>query len=229
MQGLQKNSPQLIAEFGEEKVMEWRRSYSTAPPSLYDADFLERIGPSGLLASSSTLNEHYIDSARLHEALGHSLPNAPSLATSVFTANAHTERSIAPTTESLEDCEKRAFGYWQEVIAPRVAAGERVLIVAHANTIRALVKAVDRIDDEKIAHLKIPNGIPLIYTLNEKLEPADVPEASNDIGFQGAYMVSARNHGKVWQLSMLIAGVTELALSAVRLAQTSWCFRYVVA
>jgi 2,3-bisphosphoglycerate-dependent phosphoglycerate mutase len=58
-------------------------------------------------------------------------------------------------------CEHRAFGYWQDVIAPRVRAGERVLIVAHANTIRALVKAVDNISDQKIEDLHIPNGVPL--------------------------------------------------------------------
>jgi bisphosphoglycerate-dependent phosphoglycerate mutase len=56
------------------------------------------------------------------------------------------------------------------VIAPRVRAGERVLIVAHANTIRALIKAVDNIDDEMIAYLKIPNGVPLVYALDENLK-----------------------------------------------------------
>lgn len=177
-------------------MLEWRRSYSTAPPSLYDADFLNKIGPTGLLTSTSALNEKYIDSQRLDDAL-HAFPNAPSVSSSVFTANAAVDRSVAPTTESLQQCEQRAYGYWQEVIAPRVAAGERVLIVAHANTIRALVKAVDGIDDQKIAHLKIPNGIPLVYTMDEHLKPSNVVTTDNDIGFQARYLVSARNHSKV--------------------------------
>lgn len=179
--------------------MEWKRSYSTAPPSQYDKEFLEKYGTSGLLASTSELNEQYIDSARLDEAL-HRLPQSPTSSTSVFTANARRVRSIAPSTESLKECELRAYGYWKEVIAPRVAAGERVLIVAHANTIRALVKAVDNINDENIAHLRIPNGIPLVYTMDDDLRPvddeiSDVKEAG--IGFQGAYLVSPRNHSKV--------------------------------
>ena len=100
-----------------------------------------------------------------------------------------------PPTESLKQCEDRAFGYWNAEIAPRVLAGERVLIVAHANTIRALVKAVDGIADEMIPHLKIPNGVPLVYTLDDKLKP--VVDLEDDLGFQANYLVSARNHGKV--------------------------------
>lgn len=197
LQGHKKDCPNLLKAFGEDKVLEWRRSYSTAPPSLYDTDFLQKLGPSGLLTSTSALNDKYIDSQRLDDALHAKFPNSPSVISSVFTANASHERSVAPTTESLQQCEERAFGYWQQVIAPRVAAGERVLIVAHANTIRALVKAVDGIDDQKIVHLKIPNGIPLVYTMDENLRPSNVVTTDNDIGFQAQYLVSARNHGKV--------------------------------
>ncbi len=199
MQGHLKDSPKLIEVFGEEKVLEWRRSYHTAPPSLYDSEFLEKVGPAGLLASSSAINDKYIDSQQLNTALRSQLGSS-SLTSSIFTANAASERSIAPTTESLQMCEQRAFGYWKEVIAPRVAAGERVLIVAHANTIRALVKAVDKIDDNKIAHLKIPNGIPLVYTMDETLTPRDAVHTDDDLGFNAVYLVSARNHGKVFLL-----------------------------
>jgi bisphosphoglycerate-dependent phosphoglycerate mutase len=199
LQGHLKDSPKLIEVFGEEKVLEWRRSYHTAPPSLYDSEFLEKVGPAGLLASSSAINDKYIDSQQLNTALRSQLGSS-SLTSSIFTANAASERSIAPTTESLQMCEQRAFGYWKEVIAPRVAAGERVLIVAHANTIRALVKAVDKIDDNKIAHLKIPNGIPLVYTMDETLTPRDAVHTDDDLGFNAVYLVSARNHGKVFLL-----------------------------
>ena len=105
------------------------------------------------------------------------------------------ESSLYPSTESLKECEHRAYGYWNEVIAPHVRAGQRVLVVAHANTIRALVKAVDNIDDNLIAHLKIPNGIPLVYTLDANLNP--VTDLEDDLGFQANYLVSSRNHGKV--------------------------------
>lgn len=104
-------------------------------------------------------------------------------------------RSLYPSTESLKDCEARVFSYWNSVIKPRIKSGYRVLIVAHANTIRALVKSMDNISDEKIAQLRIPNGVPLIYTLDENLEP--ILDLSDDIGFQAKYLVSARNHKKV--------------------------------
>lgn len=93
----------------------------------------------------------------------------------------------------------RAFGYWQKVIVPRIKSGDRVLIVAHANTIRALVKEIDNISDDMIQHLKIPNGIPLVYTFDDNMEPIrDLQQSSSDdIGFQAKYLVSARNHHKV--------------------------------
>ena len=83
----------------------------------------------------------------------------------------------------------------KQVIAPRVLRGDRVLVVAHANTIRALVKAVDKIDDAQIAHLKIPNGVPLVYTLDSNMNP--VVDLTDDIGVNAKYLVSPRNHGKV--------------------------------
>jgi 2,3-bisphosphoglycerate-dependent phosphoglycerate mutase len=105
-----------------------------------------------------------------------------------------------PVTESLKQCQERAYYFWQNTIAPRVKSGDRVLIVAHANTIRALVKAVDNIDDDSISHLRIPNGIPLVYTLDENLKP--VVNLSDDIGFHANYLVSARNHSKVRRRSL---------------------------
>lgn len=108
-----------------------------------------------------------------------------------------------PFTESLKQCEERAYGYWTKVIGPQVKAGKRVLIVAHANTIRALVKSMDNISDEMIAHLKIPNGIPLVYTLDANLQPM-LEAPANDLGFQASYLVSARNHSKVRYLHFII-------------------------
>ncbi len=74
---------------------------------------------------------------------------------------------------------------------------ERVLIVAHANTIRTLVKAVDGIDDEQIKYLKIPNGIPFVYTLDDNMKPLKEVRQSHELGFNAKYLVSGRNHPKV--------------------------------
>ena len=76
-----------------------------------------------------------------------------------------------PVTESLKDTIGRFLPYWHEVIAPGVRKGERVLIVAHGNSLRGLVKTLDRITDDQIADLNIPTGIPLVYELEDDLKP----------------------------------------------------------
>jgi 2,3-bisphosphoglycerate-dependent phosphoglycerate mutase len=79
--------------------------------------------------------------------------------------------SDLPATESLKDTVARFLPYWHESIAPAVRAGERVLIVAHGNSLRALVKYLDGISDSDIVELNIPTGIPLVYELDEALKP----------------------------------------------------------
>jgi len=76
-----------------------------------------------------------------------------------------------PGVECLKDTVARVLPYWQGVLAPAVASGERVLIAAHGNSLRALVKHLDGVSDEAIAQLNIPTGIPLVYELDEKLAP----------------------------------------------------------
>lgn len=76
-----------------------------------------------------------------------------------------------PATESLEDTVERFLPYWRESIAPRIAAGKRVMIAAHGNSLRALVKYLDSISDEAIVELNIPTGIPLVYELDTNLKP----------------------------------------------------------
>jgi 2,3-bisphosphoglycerate-dependent phosphoglycerate mutase len=76
-----------------------------------------------------------------------------------------------PLTESLKDTVARFLPYWHETIAPAIAEGRRVLISAHGNSLRALVKHLDHISDEEIPGLNIPTGIPLVYELDENLEP----------------------------------------------------------
>jgi 2,3-bisphosphoglycerate-dependent phosphoglycerate mutase len=76
-----------------------------------------------------------------------------------------------PLTECLKDTVARFLPYWHEAIAPAVTAGQRVIISAHGNSLRALVKYLDRIADKDILELNIPTGIPLVYELREDLTP----------------------------------------------------------
>ncbi|HEX4817379.1 MAG TPA: phosphoglyceromutase [Nonomuraea sp.] len=78
---------------------------------------------------------------------------------------------LMPRTECLKDVVDRMLPYWYDEIVPDLAAGRTVLVAAHGNSLRALVKYLDRISDEAIAGLNIPTGIPLRYDLNENLEP----------------------------------------------------------
>ncbi len=76
-----------------------------------------------------------------------------------------------PTTECLKDVVNRFLPYWQSTIAPAIEKGERVLIAAHGNSIRALVMYLDGISENNIADLNIPTGIPLVYELEDDLRP----------------------------------------------------------
>ncbi len=76
-----------------------------------------------------------------------------------------------PLTECLKDTVARVLPYWDETVAPAIRAGQRVLIAAHGNSIRALVKYLDGISDADIVGLNIPNGIPLVYELDADLKP----------------------------------------------------------
>jgi len=81
------------------------------------------------------------------------------------------KRSEIPATESLKDTVARFLPYWHETIAPAIASGQRVLIAAHGNSLRALVKYLDNVGDQDIVELNIPTGIPLVYELDEELKP----------------------------------------------------------
>ncbi len=79
--------------------------------------------------------------------------------------------SDLPLTESLKDTVVRFLPYWHESIAPTIAAGQRVIIAAHGNSLRALVKYLDHVSDSDIVELNIPTGIPLVYELDAALKP----------------------------------------------------------
>ncbi len=106
----------------------------------------------------------------------------------------HLTRAELPLTESLKDTVARFLPYWHETIAPDIRAGRKVLIAAHGNSLRALVKYLENVSDEEILELNIPTGVPLVYLLNDDLEPLQkfylgdaeaVKQASEAVANQG--------------------------------------------
>nr|WP_320160973.1 2,3-diphosphoglycerate-dependent phosphoglycerate mutase [uncultured Methanoregula sp.] len=81
------------------------------------------------------------------------------------------KRDELPATESLKDTLDRVTPYWNEVISPEVLDGKRILIAAHGNSIRALVKFLDDVPEDEITGLNIPTGFPLVYELDDSLHP----------------------------------------------------------
>ena len=130
LQGL--NKAETAAEFGDEQVLIWRRSYNTPPPALAVDD-----------------------------------PRHPSR----DPRYAKLPADQLPLTECLRDTVARVLPYWHEVIAPAIKVGERVIIAAHGNTIRALIKHLDKVNEADIVGLNIPTGIPLVYELDDELKP----------------------------------------------------------
>ena len=81
------------------------------------------------------------------------------------------DKSILPSSECLKDTVKRFLPFWEKTISLKVKEGKKVMIVAHGNSLRALVKHLDRISDDEIISLNIPTGIPLVYELDQDLIP----------------------------------------------------------
>ncbi|MFA6376448.1 MAG: 2,3-diphosphoglycerate-dependent phosphoglycerate mutase [Candidatus Paceibacterota bacterium] len=92
-----------------------------------------------------------------------------------------------PKTESLEDTYARAISYWNSDIAPAIEEGKKIIISAHGNSLRAIVKYLDDIGDEEISNLNIPTGVPLVYELDKNFKPVkryylgDVAEIARQI------------------------------------------------
>lgn len=100
-----------------------------------------------------------------------------------------------PLTESLKDTVHRFLPYWQQVIAPTVKAGKKVIIAAHGNSLRALVKYLDDVSDEEIVKVNIPTGVPLVYELSDDLKPIKSYYLGDPELIQKA-MQSVANQGK---------------------------------
>ncbi|HEX7811321.1 MAG TPA: 2,3-diphosphoglycerate-dependent phosphoglycerate mutase [Burkholderiales bacterium] len=130
LQGL--NKAEMAAQFGEEQILAWRRSYDIPPPALEKSD------------------ERYPGRDPRY---------------------ARMKPQDIPVTECLKDTVARFLPHWNDVIAPDVKAGRNVIVVAHGNTIRALVKYLDNVSEKDIVGLNIPTGIPLVYELDDNLKP----------------------------------------------------------
>jgi 2,3-bisphosphoglycerate-dependent phosphoglycerate mutase len=100
-----------------------------------------------------------------------------------------------PLTECLKDTVARFLPYWNEVIAPQVQAEKSVIIVAHGNSLRALVKYLDNVSDEEILNCNIPTGIPLVYELDDNMKPIRNYYLGNLSEIQEAMLIVA-NQGK---------------------------------
>ena len=126
-----KDKAQTLAEFGEEKFKEWRRSFYNPPPVLpNDSEWSQANDP------------RYVGID-----------------------------GVIPQTECLKDVIDRMIPYWESDITKDLAAGKTVLVTAHGNSLRALVKHLDGISDDEIAELNIPTGIPLVYKLDANFQP----------------------------------------------------------
>ena len=130
LQGL--NKTETAANYGEEQVMIWRRSYDIPPMALEASD-----------PRTSFDNPRY----------------------------AKLKREEIPLTECLRDTVARVLPLWNESIAPAIRSGKRILISAHGNSLRALVKHLDGMSDQDIVKINIPNAQPLVYELDADLKP----------------------------------------------------------
>lgn len=101
-----------------------------------------------------------------------------------------------PRTECLKDVVTRMLPYWDEAIVPDLSAGNVVLVTAHGNSLRALVKHLDGISDADIAELNIPTGIPLLYELNEQMMPVKNGGEYLDPTAAQAAITAVANQGK---------------------------------
>lgn len=101
-----------------------------------------------------------------------------------------------PRSECLKDVLVRALPYWENEIVPDLTAGKTVLVAAHGNSLRAIIKHLDGIDDETISGLNVPTGIPLLYELDENLKPVTPGGRYLDPEAAKAAIEAVANQGK---------------------------------
>ena len=171
LQGL--NKSETAAKFGEEQVLVWRRSYDTPPPELAAGDRVLVVAHGNSLRAMVK----FLDGISDADIVGLNIPTAVPLVYELDDERhpAHDPRYAGvanpPATESLATTLERVVPCWNETIAPDLRAGKDVLIAAHGNSLRALVKMLDKVSDEEITGFNIPTGIPLVYDLDGDLNP----------------------------------------------------------
>ena len=106
------------------------------------------------------------------------------------------EREDIPLTECLQDTVARFLPYWNETIAPQVQSGQRILIAAHGNSLRALVMYLDNLSEQDVMELNIPTGVPLVYELEDDLKPIRSYYLGDQAEIEQAMQVVA-NQGKI--------------------------------
>ena len=111
------------------------------------------------------------------------------------TRYANLDDSDLPLTECLADTCLRFQPYWENTIAPAIKSGQRVLIAAHGNSLRALVKDLEGLSDEEILQVNIPTGLPLVYRLNQELKPIEKFYLGDEEAVKAA-MEAVANQGK---------------------------------
>lgn len=130
LQGL--NKAETAAQYGEEQVLIWRRSYDVLPTLLEETD------------------ERYLGKDPRYAGI---------------------EAGKFPKAEALKETVERVIPYFQTEIFPKVKAGKKIIIAAHGNSLRALVKFLDAISDEDIIKYNIPTGVPLVFEFDEEMKP----------------------------------------------------------
>ncbi|MFC3094405.1 2,3-diphosphoglycerate-dependent phosphoglycerate mutase [Alteromonas sediminis] len=108
---------------------------------------------------------------------------------------AHIDEAILPRAESLKLTIDRVLPYWHDVIRPAIQSGQRVIIAAHGNSLRALVKYLDGMSNEEVLELNIPTGVPLVYELDENMHPIS-KQYLGDADAIKAMMDAVANQGK---------------------------------
>ena len=164
-------------------LIEWRRSWTAAPPPVSNAE-LSRFGNTECSSPLTIISEQGTRSVRVVE-----------------------KGIVLPETESLKDCAERVIPIWTNGIVPRLLKGETVLVVAHANSIRAIVKSVDCISDANIRDIFIPSATPLLYKF--LIPDAAASPSSSSSKQQGARL---QPHGNPTALGMTGRYMTTPAL-----------------
>ena len=103
---------------------------------------------------------------------------------------------MMPSTECLKDVVARMLPYWYDAVVPDLRTGATVLVTAHGNSLRALVKHLDGVSDEAIAALNVPTGIPLVYRLDDRLQPVERGGEYLDAAAATAAIEAVKNQGR---------------------------------